>query len=285
MQWKFARKDPKPEDEEEWRELNARWFEFSTFCPILRVHGEQRPREMWTLGGEDSPAYKAELKFDRLRYRMFPYLYSTAWAVTKNGETFMRPLVMDFPSDSTARNLKDEYMFGHAFLVAPVTSYKGRSREVYLPPGTVWYDFWTGRSVSPGSQEVSAPYDSIPLYVRAGSIIPFGPEIQYIGEKPQDPITLYVYAGADGDFTLYEDDGLTYDYEKGAYSEIPIHWDNASQTLTFGERKGNFDGMLEKRTFNIVLVTKDKPVGFSFEPKSTRSVNYNGEKASAFFGK
>ena len=298
MQWKFANKNPKPEDDEEWRELNARWFEFSTFCPLLRVHGELRPREMWTLGSEDSPAYQAELKFDRLRYRLFPYLYSTAWAVTKNGETFMRPLVMDFPADNQARNLTDEYMFGKAFLVAPITHYKARSRQVYLPnlspdpssvasakeealakkDGALWYDFWTGRQVKPGSLDAPAPYDAIPLFVRAGSIIPFGPELQYIGEKPQDPITLFLYAGADGDFTLYEDDGLTYGYEKGAYSEIPIHWDDEGKTLTLGDRSGQFKGMLDNRTLNVVLVSKDKAVGFSFEPQAAQSLAYDGRK-------
>ncbi len=284
MQWKFANKKPKPEDEEEWRELNTRWFEFSTFCPLLRVHGELRPREMWTLG-EDSPAYQAELKFDRLRYRLFPYLYSTAWAVTKNGETFLRPLVMDFPSDNQARELTDEYMFGKAFLVVPITHYQVRSRQVYLPAGATWYDFWTGQQVKSGSIDAAAPYDAIPLFIRAGSIIPFGPELQYIGEKPQDPTILYVYAGADGDFTLYEDDGLTYGYEKGAYSEIPIHWDDASATLTIGDRSGKFEGMLDKRIFNVVLVSKNNPVGFSFEPNSMQKAEYAGEKVVAFLGK
>ena len=305
MQWKFSRKDTKPGDEEEWRELNARWFEFSTFCPLLRVHGELRPREMWTLGGEDSPAYKAELKFDRLRYRLFPYLYSTAWAVTKNGGTFMRPLAMDFPADPQARELTDEYMFGKALLVAPITHYKARNRQVYLPSSTtpsplrgegrdegavsqnpvIWYDFWTGQQVLSGSLDASAPYDAIPLFIRAGSIIPFGPELQYIGEKPQDLITLYVYAGADGDFTLYEDDGLTYGYEKGAYSEIPIHWDDAAKTLTLGDRNGKFEGMLDKRTFNVVLVSKDKSEGFSFGPKPSEIVQYNGQKIETSFKK
>ncbi len=293
MQWKYSRKDPKPEDEEEWRELNARWFEFSTFCPLLRVHGELRPREMWTLG-EGSPAYNAELKFDRLRYRMFPYLYSTAWAVTKNGKTFMRPLVMDFPNDAQAIELTDEYMFGKCFLVAPITRYKARSRKVYLPglspeasakgDGASWYDFWTGREVPAGALDAAAPYDAIPLFVRAGSIVPLGPEIQYIGEKPQDPITLYVYAGADDDFTLYEDDGLTYGYEKGAYSEIPIHWDDASATLTLGDRKGRFQGMPLHRVFKVVLVSKDHPAGFSFTPQAGRRVEYGGGKTTVSFG-
>ena len=276
MQHKFSTQKPKAPDEQEWRELNVRWFEFSAFCPLLRVHGELRPREMWELGGESSPAYRAELKFDRLRYRMFPYLYSMAADTTNDGGTFMRPLVMDFPQDETARKLTDEYMFGRALLVAPITHYKARSRRVYLPKEALWYDFWTGKAMAGGAQKVDAPYDSLPLFVRAGSILPFGPELQYIGEKPQDPITLYVYAGADGGFTLYEDDGLTYDYEKGAFSEIPIHWDDAAKTLTIGGRKGSFKGMLGKRTFRVVLVSREYPVGFSFEPRKVRFLNYHG---------
>jgi alpha-D-xyloside xylohydrolase len=281
MQSKFSAAHPKPEDEEEWRELNARWFEFGTFCPLLRVHGELRPREMWTLGGESHPAYQAELKFDRLRYRMFPYVYSLAGAVTQRGGVFMRPLVMDFASDTTAREIADEYMFGPELLVAPVTQYKARTRSVYLPQSTGWYDFWTGKPVPPGTRiEAAAPYDSIPLFVRAGSIVPFGPELQYIAEKPSDPVTLYVYAGANGSFTLYEDQGLTYDYEKGAFSEIPIQWNDSAQTLNIGKRKGSFDGMLQRRKFEIVLVSKETPVEFSFVPKPIRTVEYEGAPVS-----
>ena len=276
MQHKFSTQKPKAGDEEEWRELNVRWFEFGTFCPLLRVHGELRPREMWTLGGESSPAYRAELKFDHLRYRMLPYLYSLAANTTYQGGTFMRPLVMDFPQDGTARELTDEYMFGRAFLVAPITYYKSRSRKIYLPKEALWYGFWTGKAMAGGSLKVGAPYDSIPLFVRAGSILPFGPDLQYIAEKPQDPITLYVYAGADGDFTLYEDDGLTYDYEKGAFSEIPIHWNDAAKTLTIGERKGSFKGMLEKRTFQVILVSREHPHGFSFASPKPQTPNYDG---------
>jgi alpha-D-xyloside xylohydrolase len=281
MQNKFSTANPKPEDEEEWRELNARWFEFGAFCPLLRVHGELRPREMWTLGGDSHSAYQAELKFDRLRYRMFPYVYSLAGAVTQRGGVFMRPLVMDFAADAKAREVADEYMFGPALLVAPVTQYKARTRSVYLPQTTGWYDFWTGKAAPPGTQiEAAAPYDSIPLFVRAGSIVPFGPELQYIAEKPSDPIALYVYAGGDGSFTLYEDQGLNYDYEKGAFSEIPIQWNDSTQTLNIGERKGSFDGMLQSRKFEIVLVSKDAPVEFSFDPKPIRTVEYEGAPVS-----
>lgn len=263
-------------DEDEWRELNARWFEFATFCPLLRVHGELRPREMWTLG-DDSPAYQAELKFDRLRYAMFPYIYSLAGAVTQSGETIMRPLVMDFADDGLARELTDEYMFGPAFLVAPVTEYQARSREVYLPSRTQWYDFWTGAQVPGGASTALAPYDSMPVFVRAGSIVPFGPREQYIGEKPANPITLFIYAGAYGKFTLYEDDGLTFDYEHGAFAEIPLRWHDATRTLMIGARKGNFSGMLGQRDFNLVLIEKDRAVGYWPDTKPLKTIHYEGK--------
>ena len=263
-------------DEDEWRELSARWFEFATFCPLLRVHGELRPREMWTLG-DDSPAYRAELKFDRLRYAMFPYIYSLAGAVTQNGETIMRPLVMDFADDARARELTAEYMFGSAFLVAPITEYQARSRDVYLPSQTQWYDFWTGAQAPSGASTALAPYDSMPVFVRAGSIVPFEPSEQYIGEKPADPITLFIYAGADGEFTLYEDDGVTFDYERGAFAEIPMRWDDATRTLTIGTRKGNFSGMVTGRDFNLVLVARDRAIGYSPDTKPLKTVHYAGK--------
>ena len=281
MQEKFSAKQTKPADDEEWFELNARWFEFGTFTPLLRVHGEGRVREMWTMGGDAHPAYKAHVKFDNLRYRMFPYIYSLAGAVTQNSGTFMRPLVMDFPSDTTARELTDEYMFGPAFLVAPVTKYQARSRSVYLPTAATWYDFWTGKPVAAGVRfNAPAPLDAMPVFVRAGSIIPFGPELQYIAEKKSDPVTLYVYGGANGDFTLYEDEGVNYDYEKGAFSQIPMQWNEASRTLTIGKRQGSFPGMLESRTFQLVLVSQQKAAGFSFDPKPVQTVQYKGEAVS-----
>jgi alpha-D-xyloside xylohydrolase len=274
---RFSRGDPTPGDQEEWRELNTRWFEFGAFCPLLRVHGEFPHREMWEFGGDSSPAFKAQLKFDRLRYRLLPYIYSLAGAVTLRGDTMMRALVMDFPDDPIARQISDQFMFGPALLVNPVTAYRARNREVYLPRAAGWYDFWSGAWVD-GGQTISAdaPYDSIPIYVRAGSIVPVGPEIQYTGEKKADPIALYVYRGADGDFTLYEDDGLTYDCEKGAYSLIPIHWNDATETLTIGRRQGSFAGMLSQRTFEVVFVSRAIPVGFSFSPQYQRTVRYTG---------
>ncbi len=285
MESRFSAENQKPEDAEEWRELNTRWFQFATFCPLTRLHGELKPREPWTFGGDSHPAYQTIVKFDNLRYRMLPYVYSLAGEVTQDGGTIMRPLVMDFQNDAQARAITDEYMFGPAFLVAPVTTYQARSRSVHLPPTSGdWYDFWTGAHTAGGQTiDAQAPYDALPLFIRAGSIIPFGPELQYTGEKSADPITLYVYAGADGAFTLYEDDGLTYGYEKGAFARIPIHWDDAAKTLAIGKRAGKFPGMLDKRTFNIVLVAKEKPAGFSFTPKVDQTVTYLGKELKVKF--
>jgi alpha-D-xyloside xylohydrolase len=290
--WARRRENPADPDQSlmsaaeaaEWRELNTRWFEYGTFVPLLRVHGQFPFREMWQFGGESSPAYQAQLKFDRLRYRLLPYLYSLAGAVTQEGGTIMRPLVMDFRDDAKARAIGDEYMFGPALLVNPVTEYQARSRPVYLPAAAGWYDFWTGASLSGGQTiKAAAPYDAIPLYVRAGAIIPFGPELQYTGEKPADPITLYVYAGANGTFTLYEDDGLTNGYEKGGFARIPLRWHDTSRTLHIGARTGTFPGMLTERTFQVILVSKQKPVGFSFAPQADRTVRYRGDAIDVTF--
>jgi alpha-D-xyloside xylohydrolase len=283
MQSRFAR--AKEGDAlDEWRELNARWFQYSTFGPILRVHGTDRPREMWNLGDDSTPVYQTELKFDRLRYALFPYIYAVAGAVAHEGYTFMRPLVMDFRADARARTIADQFMFGPAFLVSPVTEYKARSRRVYLPAGATWYDFWSGAS-TPGGQAITAdaPYDRIPLHLRAGSIVTFGPAQQYIGEKPPNPLTIYVYAGADGRFSLYEDDGVTYDYEKQQFSRIPLAWNDATRTLTIGARTGTFRGMVNERLFNVVLVTPQTPVGYSEAPRVTRSVEYRGNVLSVTF--
>jgi alpha-D-xyloside xylohydrolase len=281
MPSRFSTKEPTPEDAEEWAELNTRWFQFGTFVPLLRLHGELRPREPWTFGKQ---AYKAMLRFDQLRYRLLPYIYSLAGAVTHGGGTILRPLVMDFPGDVIARRVLDQYMFGPALLVAPVTEYKARRRPVYLPEGAEWYDFWTGIMLAGGKTVDSpAPYDSMPLYVKAGSIIPFGPALQYTDEKPVDPITLYVYAGADGVVMLYEDDGVTYGYERQKFTRIQIHWSDAAKTLTIGKREGSFPGMLAKRTFKVVLISPSKPVGFTFEPRADQTVRYRGAKVELAF--
>ena len=269
---------------DEWRELNARWFQFSTFCPLLRVHGTDRPREMWNIGDETTPAYQAQLKADKLRYALFPYIYSLAGAVTHDGYTIMRPLVMDFRNDAKALDLADQYMFGPAFLVNPVTEYKARTRSVYLPGGTTWYDFWTGKPSAGGKViTADAPYDQIPLFMRAGSIVPIGPDQQYIGEKSRDALTLYVYTGANGQFSLYEDDGRTYAYERNGFSRIPLSWNDATRTLTIGARTGSFAGMPANRTFTVVLVSSGTPVGYAGSQTPGRTVNYQGTAAQATF--
>jgi alpha-D-xyloside xylohydrolase len=283
MQSKFAAHPDaarNPADEDEFRELNARWFEFSTFTPLLRVHGEVRPREMWMLGGDTSPVYQTEVKFDRIRYRLFPYIYSLAGAVTQHDGSIMRPLVMDFPADAEARSLTDEFLFGPSLLVAPILHYKERSRPVYLPGGAPWYNFWTGEASTGTHVTADAPYDAMPVFVRAGSIVPLGPDVQYVGEKPDAPLTLHVFEGADGSFTLYEDQGTTFDYEKGAFSEIPIAWDEATKTLTVGARHGSFAGMPQHRSFQIVVTSKTVPTGFSFTPVPIKTVEYEGVAVS-----
>jgi alpha-D-xyloside xylohydrolase len=282
---RYARTPQTPDDADEWREMNVRWFQYSTFCPLLRVHGQSPNREMWFFGGETEPAYQAELKFDRLRYRLLPYIYSLAGAVTHDAGTMLRPLVMDFRDDATAREIGDEYMFGPAFLVSPVTTYKARSRTVYLPAGTTWYDLWTGQSLAGGqSTSAPAPYDALPVHVRAGSIVPFGPELEYTDEKPADPITLYVYAGANGTFSLYEDDGVSYAYEKGSFSRIPLTWDDRARTLTIGARQGEFPGALQTRRFNVTLVAAHAPVGFGSDAPPARTVTYTGVATTVDFG-
>jgi alpha-D-xyloside xylohydrolase len=206
-----------------------------------------------------------------------PYLYSLAGGVTQDGGTFLRPLVMDFRADTNVLELADQFLCGPSLLVNPVTVFKARSRPVYLPAAAGWYDFWTGAWLAGGQTiEAPAPYDALPLYVKAGTILPTGPELQYTAEKPPDPITLRIYGGADASFTLYEDDGLSYGYEKGAFARIPLHWDDANRTLTLGKREGSFNGMLKDRTFNIVLITKTKPVAYAFEPVVEQVVRYRG---------
>jgi alpha-D-xyloside xylohydrolase len=274
---RFSKPEATAGDLEEWRELNTRWFQFATFVPLLRVHGRFPYREMWEFGGESHPAYQTMLKFDRLRYRLLPYIYSLAGAITHKASTMMRGLAFDFRDDAKAREISNQFMFGPALLVSPVTTYKARSRSVYLPKTGGWYDFWNGAALTGGQTiEAPAPYESMPVYVKAGSIIPSGPEIQFTNEKAADPITLFVYTGANGLFTLYEDEGVNYNYEHGAFTKIPIQWNEAARTLTIGKREGRFPGMLTERTFNIVFISQAKPVGFSFTPTPDRTIRYQG---------
>lgn len=262
-----------------YQELYTRWFEFGTFCPIFRTHGHRAndENELFSYG----PVTPILVTYDKLRYRLLPYIYSLAWNVTNADGTIMRPLVMDWRSDEKVWNIGDQFMFGPSILVNPVTQEGAASRWLYLPPATAWYDFWTG-SKTLGDQriEASAPLDRIPLYVKAGSILPLGPEIEYAGEKPDVPIELRVYRGADGGFDLYEDAGDTYAYEKGMHSVIPIRWNDVAGTLTIGARIGDFAGMAKKRRFHIVFVTENHGAGPAEPSAFDQEAEYNGEAVS-----
>jgi len=279
----------KDADLDEWRELNTRWFQFGTFCPLFRVHGQFPYREMFNIAPDDHPAYQTMLDYDKLRYRLMPYIYSLAGMVTHNDYTIMRALIMDFSQDKKVRNIGDQFMFGPALLINPITEYKARSRQVYLPAGTGWYDLKSGRYFEGGQTiQADAPYTDIPIFVKEGSIIPFGPDIQYTTEKPADPIHLFVYTGADGAFTLYEDENVNYNYEKGAFSMIQLTYNEATQSLIIGAYQGEFPGMLKERKFEIVWVGKDKPVGLwirqahhkDFEITPAQTVRYDGNELS-----
>jgi alpha-D-xyloside xylohydrolase len=209
-----------------------------------------------------------------------PYIYSLAWKTTGEGYTIMRPLVMDFREDARAQNIGDQFLFGPAILVNPVTEPGATTRHLYLP-NAKWYDFWTGAVLQGGrALDAPSPIDRMPLYVRAGSILPLGPDVQYAAEKSADPIEIRVYRGANGAFTLYEDENDTYDYEKGAYSTIPFSWDDATHTLTIGDRTGSFRGMLEKRTFRVVFVTDNHGTGGGLTEDADKTVQYSGKKIS-----
>jgi alpha-D-xyloside xylohydrolase len=266
-------------DDPKYRELFVRWFQFGVFNPILRVHGTRTPdqNELWSYGPE---AQKILVNFDRLRYRLLPYIYSLAWMTTHASYTPMRALVMDFRTDMRAANVADQFMYGPALLVNPVTEPAVSMRRVYLPEAK-WYDFWSGTSVDgPQTVEAAAPLDRLPLYVRAGSILPLGPEVEWATEKPADPIELRIYRGADGDFTLYEDENDNYDYEKGVYATIALHWDDAKQELTIGDRQGHFPGMLETRTFRVVLVGENHGVGVDPTDRPDKIVQYSGKQVT-----
>ncbi len=273
--------NPSPEDLDEWRELMTRWYQYGTFCPVFRSHGQYPYREMFNIAPETHPAYQTMLAFDKLRYRLMPYIYSLAGRTWLDDYTLMRGLPMDFPGDSRVNDIKNQYMFGPALMVNPVTEYKARKREVYLPASTGWYEVFTGRHYK-GGQTITAeaPYSSMPLYAREGSIIPFGPEIQYTSEKAADPLTLFIYAGADGTFTLYEDEGVNNNYLDGSYSLIPFTWNDADHTLKIGERQGEFPGMLRDRTINLMMVSEDKAVKLDPDATPGKIIQYDGSEVS-----
>jgi alpha-D-xyloside xylohydrolase len=250
---------PDSENLAEWRELNTRWYQFGAFVPLFRSHGQFPYREIFNMAEETHPAYQSFLYYDKLRYRLMPYIYSLAGAAYHDDYTIMRGLVMDFAADTAVLNIGDQYMFGSSLLINPVYEYKQRSRSLYLPKCAGWYDLYSGKWYAGGQKMMAAaPYERMPVFVKAGSIIPFGPALQYTAEKPADTITINIYTGADASFNLYEDEGTNYNYEKGAFSIIPIVYNEATKKVTVGVRKGGFNGMLQKRTFHINLITPGK---------------------------
>jgi alpha-D-xyloside xylohydrolase len=264
-------------DDPAYRELYIRWFQFSTFCPIFRAHGTRttNQNEIWSYGPE---AQKTLTAYDNIRYRLMPYIYSLAWKTTSEGYTIMRPLVMDFREDTRAQNIGDQFLFGPAILVNPVTEPGAATRRLYLP-NAKWYDFWTGAAIQGGrTLDAPSPIDRLPLYIRAGSILPLGPDLQYAAEKSADPIELRIYRGANGAFTLYEDENDSYNYEKGVHATIPFSWDDAAHTLTIGDRTGAFPGMLEKRNFRVVFVTENHGVGGGLTENADKTVEYSGKR-------
>jgi alpha-D-xyloside xylohydrolase len=278
---KFKRKLEDPE----YRELYVRWLQFGTFTPMMRSHGADAPREIYQFGQKGSKYYDAIEKYINLRYHLLPYIYSTSWEVTASQSSMMRGLVMDFPKDKKALDLNDEYMFGKSLLVSPVTNAMYvkagmedfsaiGSKETYLPAGVDWYDFWTAERFS-GGNKVSrqTPLDVIPLFVKAGSVIPVGPSVQYAEEKKWDNLEIRIYPGVNGKFVLYEDENDNYNYEKGVYSTITFTWDDAKKNLTISDRNGSFPGMLKERKFNIVMVTS----------QASKVVAYTGKKTVVKF--
>ena len=283
---------PRKLEDSGYHELFVRWMQFGTFNPMMRSHGADAPREIWQFGQKGDRIYDAIEKYIHLRYSLLPYIYSTSWNVTANQSSIMRALVMDFKDDKKVWNIADQFMFGKALLVCPVvesqytketgerrnpirtTNYsETKSKSVYLPQGTQWYDFWTNEKYQGGRTiERETPIDIIPLFVKAGSILPIGPKVQYATEKTWDNLELKIYTGANGRFVLYEDEFDNYNYEKGAYTEITMTWNNALRILTIGTRKGFYKGMLQSRTFTVRL-----------QDGTSKTVNYNGTQVEVQF--
>lgn len=283
-----------------YHELYTRWFQFGTFTPMQRSHGSGVSKEIYFFGKKGDWAYDSEEKYINLRYRMMPYMYSTAWNVTSNSGSFLRALYMDFNEDKKVHDISNQYMFGESFLVTPVTDpmyvsaeetnkWKNpqenfssiKTQAVYLPEGADWFDFWTGEKLN-GGQTINkqVPIDIIPLYIRAGSIIPWGPKVQYATEKKWDNLEVRIYTGADGEFLLYEDENDNYNYEKGIYSTIKFKWNDQNRTLTIENRNGNFADMLANRKFRIVLVKPSKGIGVEDSSEIDKVVSYKGKMVS-----
>jgi alpha-D-xyloside xylohydrolase len=284
--WNF----PKKLDDANYRELYTRWLQFGAFCPMMRSHGTDAPREIYQFGKKGNKIYDAIEKFINLRYRLLPYIYSTSWDVTANQSSMTRALVMDFADDKKALDINDQYLFGKSLLVCPVTRpmYSKdtkedfstvKTRQIYLPKDANWFDFWTGEKYSGGQiLTKETPIDIMPLYVKAGSILPMGPKVQYATEKKWDDLEIRIYPGTDGEFVLYEDEFDNYNYEKGSYSTITFQWDDEKRTLTINDRKDSFPGMITDRTFNIVKVTPGVGTGMDAVKKYDKVVTYTGEK-------
>lgn len=265
------------EDMKEWRELNARWYQFGAFVPLFRSHGQFPFREVYNIAPKGHPAYQSIVYYTNARYRLMPYIYSLAGMTYFDDYTIMRALVMDFGADKEVHDIGDQYMFGPSLMVCPVYNYQSRTRDVYFPKSTSWYDFYTGAQMTgQGVTTVDAPYEKLPLFVRAGAILPVGPQIQYVNQLKAKDITLYVYAGADGEFTLYEDEGDNYNYEKGRYAKIGFTYNDKEKELILTDRVGSFSGMLKQRTFHVVYVTPSTPLGYNSAVKGRR-VEYIGK--------
>lgn len=265
---KKYKKDANTSDE--YNELYTRWFQYGAFCPIFRSHGTNSPREPWLFNPETE---KILLKYTNLRYRLLPYIYATAWQVTANDYTMMRGLVMDFKDDQNVYEIEDQFMFGAFFMVCPVTAYKAAKRDVYLPKGADWFDYYTNKKYQGGQNiEADAPIDKMPLFVKAGSIVVEGPEMQYANEKKLDTLDLTVFTGSDCAFTYYMDEGDNYNYEKGKFATIDISWDNKKREITFSEREGSFDGMIEEIQFNITTIDETSTNAVQ------NPVSYNGNE-------
>jgi alpha-D-xyloside xylohydrolase len=282
-----------------YQELYVRWLQFGTFCPMMRSHGTETPREIYQFGEKGYWAYDAIEKFINLRYRLLLYNYSNAWNITSGSGTMMRALVMDFTGDKKVWNINNEYMFGQALLVCPVTNpmytrkaesgtaadfSQLKTQKLYLPAGTDWYDFWTGEKINGGQEvEKETPIDVMPLYVKAGSILPMGPFQSYTGEKETAQLELRIYEGVDSLFTLYEDENDNYNYERGIYSTITLKWNNKERKLLIEDRKGSFPGMSKNKTFRIVLVRKGHGSGIEIPDNADKEIQYSGKRTEVNF--
>lgn len=267
------------EDLKEWRELNTRWYQFGAFVPLFRAHGQFPYREVFHIAPENHQAYQSIVYYNKLRYRLMPYIYSLAGHVYFNDYTIMRALIMDFPEDTKVTNVDDQYMFGPSLMVSPIYEFEAREREVYFPKGTKWYNAYTGSSIEGGQKiTVNAPYERMPLFVKAGAILPVGPEIEFTDQKLNAPLKILVYTGKDGSFELYEDEGLNYNYEKNKYSNISFDWSEKDGILTIGNRHGDYKTMQGERIFELVFASNSNKVTFDFDSLKGEKVLYTGEE-------